>query len=180
MSRQYFQDAPYCDPPIANLAAIVATTETALWSAPLFTPIPALDARAAKMYRLTAGGILSTAATGTLTITPRYGTSTGGVTLGASAAQTVPISISNISWFMEALLTVRTIGATGSATSTVMCNGCFWSGGTVATAGSAFVVPFGGTSGTVDTSAIAGLFIGWTLSVAGSVTPQQVAWQSLN
>ena len=183
MSRGYFEDMPYGDPPIANLTAVTATTETILWNQQ-FSSVPANDARAGKVYRLTAGGILSTAASGTLIITPRWGSTTGGTTLGASVTQTVPINLTAVPWFMTAICTVRTVGAPG-ANSTVMLNGLFQSAGTAATAGSGFDVVFGGTSGTVDlsttgTATTGGIVIGWTLSVAGSCTPQQVVWQSLN
>jgi hypothetical protein len=183
MSRQYFEDVPFGDVPIANLTAVTATTETILWNQQ-FTTVPANDARAGKVYRLTAGGILSTGASGTLIITPRWGNGITGTTLGASVTQTVPINLTAVPWFMTAIVTVRTVGAPG-ANSTVMLNGSFQSAGTAATAGNAFVLAFGGTSGTVDlsttgTATTGGIVIGWTLSVAGSCTPQQVVWQSVN
>lgn len=178
MSRQYFADL-LCDPPIANLTAVTATTETGLWNVPNFSPINANDARPGKIYRLTAGGILSTSTSGTLIITPRFGTTTGGVTLGASVTQTVPVSLTNVPWRMQFDLVCRTVGAPG-ANSTVIGTGEFVSAGTAATAGNAFALAFGGTSGTVDLSTASGLFIGWTLSVAGTVTPQYVVMQSLN
>lgn len=180
MTRQYLADMPYADPPIANLTAVIATVETALWPVAQFTPIPASDARAAKQYCLRAGGIMSTAGSGTLTITPRIGTTTAGITLGASGAQTVPINLTNVAWFLDMVVSVRTMGATGGANCTCIGTGCFTAQGTVATAGSAFGLAFGGTSAAVDFSAAQGLFIGWTLSVAGSITPQWIAWQSLN
>jgi hypothetical protein len=178
MSRGYFEDAPYNDPPIANLTAVTATTETALWTSGQFTNLPANDARAGKIYRLTATGIMSTGASGTLTITPRIGTTTSGVTLGASGLQTVPASVTNIAWELSGLLTIRTIGTPG-INSTAIFGGSFRADGAIATAGSAFVVAFGGTSATFDASIQQGLVIGWTLSVAGSCTPQQVLWQSV-
>jgi hypothetical protein len=48
----------------------------------------------------------------------------------------------------------------------------------VATQGLTF--PFGGVSAAVDATIAQGLTIGWTLSVAGSVTPEWVTMQSLN
>src|SRR5882724_10683369 len=90
MSRQYFMDT-LADPPIANLTAVVATTETALWSVSNYTPIAANDCRPGKIYKVTAGGIMSFAATGTLTITPRFGLVIGGITMGANVvAVTTP------------------------------------------------------------------------------------------
>src|SRR4051794_21589205 len=97
MARQYFQDV-LVDPPLADLTAVTATTETGLWLPALYTPIPAFGQNGpspGKVYKVTAGGIWSTGASGTLTITPRYGLTTAGVSLGISVAQTVPVSITN-------------------------------------------------------------------------------------
>jgi len=80
---------------------------------------------------------------------------------------------------MQATLTIRTTGIPGT-NGTAMLNGAFWADGAIATAGSAFVVAFGGTSAAIDTTIAQGLCMGWTLSVAGSCTPQTIIWQSLN
>jgi len=180
MSRQYFEDL-IIDPPTANLTAVTATVETGLWNVAQFSPIHAFDSYkgVGKIFRLCAGGIYSTGASGTLTITPRVGTSTGGITLGASVAQTVPPSLTNEAWFMHFICVVRTLGAPG-ANSTVMGTGVFQGGGAAATASSGCQVLFGGTSATCDLSIETGIFIGWTLSVAGSCTPMFVTMQSMN
>jgi|SRR5215469_4491378 len=180
MARQYFPDL-IIDPPTANLTAITATVETGLWNVPQFSPIHAYDAYrgVGKVYHLMAGGIFSTGASGTLTITPRIGTTTGGVTLGASNAQTVVASLTNVPWFLNFVLVVRTLGAPG-ANSTVMGTGHFQGAGAAATAASNNTLTFGGTSATVDLTVETGIFIGWTLSVAGSVTPMWVTMQSMN
>lgn len=179
MSRQYFADT-LVDPPIADLTAITATTETALWNPAMYSPINANDCRPGKIYQVRAGGIVSTAGSGTLTITPRFGLTVGaGITMGASGAQTVPINLTNRAWSLELTAVVRTVGAPGT-NSTVIGTGRFTSEGTVASAGTAFVLAFGGTSATVDVSIATGLLIGWTLSVAGSVTPQWVHMISFN
>jgi hypothetical protein len=162
------------------MSAIVATTESALITVAQYTPIPASDARVGKTYKLHLGGIYSTGASGTLTLTPRYGTTTGGVTFGASVAQTVPVSLSGVPWYLEAFLTFRTVNNGTATSSTAMLSGCFWGAGVAGTAASSCVVPFGGTSATVDTTTTQGLWIGWTLSVAGSVTTETCVWQSLN
>lgn len=178
MSRQYFQDT-LVDPPIANLAAIVATTETALWNAANYTPIAANDCRPGKIYKVTAGGIMSFAATGTLIITPRFGLTTGGVTMGPNVvAVTTPGATTAHPWTLEFNVICRTVGAPG-ANSTVIGTGTFITG-TPGAAGAAVAVSFGGTSATVDVSIATGITIGWTLSVAGTVTPQYAFIQSLN
>lgn len=177
MSQQRFMDMNAIGP-IANLAAIVATVETGLWVVPQYTPINAYESVPNKCWRLTAGGIMSFGATGTLTLTPRIGTTTAGITLGASVAQTTPGATTNQPWWMTFDLTCRTIGAAGNNSSWVG-TGFFGTNG-LGTAGTAVAISFGGTSAASDYTVATGLFIGWTLSVAGTVTPQFVNWQSLN
>lgn len=177
MSRQYFADV-LCEPPLADQTAVTGTGETGLWNVASFSPIAANDCRPGKIYRLTAGGIMSFASTGSLTITPRFGTTTSGITMGASIAQTTPGATSGKPWFLEFTMICRTVGAPG-ANSTVIGSGLISLAAT-ATAGTAVSIPFGGTSATVDVSIASGIFIGWTLTVAGTVTPQWAVMQSLN
>lgn len=181
MSRQYFMDT-LVDPPTLNPNAvpITATVETTLWPVALFSPIAVGDLRSGKAYKVSAGGIYSTAASGTLIITPRIGVSVAaGITMGASITQTVPINLSGVPWYLEYTMVIRTVGLAGT-NSTAMGNGFFVGSGAAATAGSAHAQAFGGTSATFDASIAMGICIGWTLSVAGSVTPEWVAMQSLN
>lgn len=178
MSRQYFMDT-LNDPPIANLTAVVATSETALWNPSNYTPINANDARPGKIYKVTAGGIMSFASTGTLLITPRWGLTTAGITMGANVtAVTTPGVTTNTPWTLEFVCICRTVGAPG-ANSTVIGTGKFVTGN-LGTAGTAVAFAFGGTSATVDVSIATGICIGWTLSVAGTVTPQYAFIQSMN
>jgi len=170
MARQYFQDGPYIDPPVASLTALVATTAEALWTGAQYTPIFANDPKAGKTYCVRAGGILSTGASGTLILAPQYGV-LGGTALGASVTQTVPINLTAVPWYLAFDLVFRTIGAAG-ANSTCIGTGFFHSAGTAATAGSAFTLAFGGTSASVDATINSGLTISKTLSVAGSITTQ--------
>lgn len=180
MSRQYFMNVDV-EPPTLNplAAAITATVETALYPTALFAPINSADIRAGKVYRLTAGGIYSTSSSGTLTLTPRIGTTTGGITLGASVAQTVPVSLTNEAWLLDFTLVIRTVGLAGT-NSTAIGSGHFSGGGAAATASSHCGIALGGTSASFDASIQQGMFMGWTLSVAGSCTPQWVVFQSLN
>lgn len=179
MSRQYFSDT-LAEPPIANLTAVTATTETILWNVSNYTPIAANDCRPGKIYRVTAGGIMSFAATGTLIITPRFGlTVAAGITMGASVvALTTPGATTAHPWFLDMVCVCRTVGAPG-VNSTVIGTGTFSTG--IPAAGSLPATQtFGGTSATVDVSIPTGICIGWTLSVAGTVTPQYAFIQSLN
>lgn len=180
MSRQYFEDT-LVDPPTLNplAAAIVATTETQLWPASSYSPINVGDIRPGKAYKVSAGGIMTWAATGTLIITPRIGLTVAGITMGANAAITTPGVVTAQPWFLDFMCIIRTVGLAGVA-STCIGNGRFIGPGlgTLGNAGVGF--SFGGASATFDASIASGLTFGWTLSVAGSCTPEWVTMQSLN
>lgn len=140
-------------------------TITPLWVAASFTPIYANDPRVGKIYRVRAGGTISqSAATNTLIITPKYGT--GGTALGASPAQTMPIT-SVVPWYLVFDLVFRTIGTSGTCVGT----GCFFAQGTIGTAGTGVVIPFGGTVATVDTTALSNIEINATWS-GGTISTQ--------
>jgi hypothetical protein len=164
-------------PPTANLATIVATAETALWSPAAYTPIMANTCSVGRVYRIVAGGVMSFAAAGTLTITPRYGLSTAGVSMGPSVAQTSPGATVNQPWRMEMDVVCRSVGA--GATSKVIGAGMFATSG-LGTAGTSVAFAFGGLEATVDLTVAGGICIGWTLTTAGSVTPQYVAMTVMN
>jgi hypothetical protein len=181
-ARQYLADGPYIDPPVsAPLSANTSTSAVDMWTGATYTPIFANDPKAGKIYVVEAGGIISTGASGTLTITPFYGTSSG-VALGASAAQTVAINLSNVPWYLRFVVVFRVIGAAG-ANSTVTCSGVFYMSGTLATAGSGCAIPFGSTSTTstsVDATVNKDITIQKTLSVAGSFSTNYAYIASLN
>jgi len=170
MARQYLQDGPFIDPPVTSpLAADATTTALAAWSGAQFTPLFANDAKAGKIYCIEAGGLITTASTGALTIAPGLGTSAPGTTLGTSIAQTVPATSLSGPWFLRSTWVVRTIGAAG-ANSTIIGTGCFISGGVAATANSGLQIPFGGTSCAFDATVNNFFTFTKTLSVAGSWT----------
>jgi len=180
MARQYLQDGPYIDPPVASpLSADVATTAVSMWDGAVFTPLFANDAKAGKMYVIEAGGLITTGATGALTIAAGLGTSSPGTTLGSSIAQTVPATSLSGPWFLRAVFVVRTIGAAG-ANSTIIGEGIFLSGGVAATANSGLQVPFGGTSCSFDPRVNNFFTLQKTLSVAGSFTTHWAAIYSMN
>jgi hypothetical protein len=180
MARQYLEDGPYMDPPVTSpLSADVATTAVSMWSGAQFTPIFANDAKAGKIYIVKAGGSITTAATGALTIAPGLGTSSPGTTMGSSIAQTVPASSLAGPWYLEFVVVVRTIGAAG-ANSTCMGQGLFISGGVAATANSGLQVTFGGTSCSFDATVNTFITIQKTLSVAGSFTTDWCYIKSAN
>jgi hypothetical protein len=180
MARQYLQDGPYIDPPVSSpLSADVATTAVSMWSGAQFTPLFANDAKAGKIYVIEAGGLITTAATGALTIAPGLGTSSPGTTLGTSIAQTAPVSSLSGPWYLRSTWVVRTIGAAG-ANSTIMGEGWFQSGGVAATANSGLQVTFGGTSCAFDATVNNFFTFQKTLSVAGSFTTHWCVIYAMN
>ena len=183
MSRQYFEDL-IIDPPTANQTPTVSTAETALWNVAQFSPIHAFDGYkgVGKVYRLMAGGIFTTSSVApTLILTPRVGTTTGGITLGASVTQTLPASLTNEAWMLHSIWVVRTLGAPG-ANSTMIGEGQFQGGGAAGTAASNSTILFGGTSATCDLSVETGIFLGatWSTTATNSITIHWITMQSLN
>lgn len=147
----------------------------------IFTPIPANEPRAGKVYRLCVGGTCTTGTAGTLIITPRYGLVIGGVALGASPTQNYVPSITTAPFYFEYTLVFRTIGVAAGANSTCVGSGWWSSGGAVATASSETAVTCSSTASvSVDTTIASGLWIGVTFSVAPSVIPHWCTWQALN
>ena len=176
MARQYLQDDGFLEPAISDpLAANTATTAVGIYNSLQYALIPAYDSRPGKVYMLEAAGLITTAATGALTISPSISTSNAaGTTLGASIAQTVPASAPSQPWFMKMKLVCRATGAPGGANSTMIGWGWFIGGGLAATASTGLHLTFGGTAATYDHSVNQTIWISKTLSVAGSWTTQYV------
>jgi len=169
MGRQLFQDGPYVDTHVANATALVSTSAEALWIGATFTPIFANDPKAGKIYCVRAGGIMSTGASGTMILIPQYG-ALGGTTLGTSQTVTMPINMSAVAWRLEFDLIFRVIAA-GTA-STCIGTGLFVTAPftSAPAVGLSCIIPFGGTSATVDATANSGITISKALSIAGSMT----------
>ena len=94
MARQYLQDDGFLEPAITDpLAANVTTSAVGMWNTLQYALIPAYDSRPGKVYVVEAAGLITTAATGALTISPTISTTNAaGTTLGASIAQNTPVS----------------------------------------------------------------------------------------
>src|SRR5262245_16463994 len=131
MSRQYFADT-ITEPLGTVFATITATTETVLIPT-IVTPIAAGTMRAGQVYELIVGGTCTTGTAGTLTITPRFGTTISGTSLGASGAQNYVPSITTAQFLMRAYLVCVASGQAG-ANSSVRCHGNWQSRGAGATA----------------------------------------------
>ena len=172
MARQTLQEGPYLDAPIAApLSADVATTAVLMWNPLQFTKFYGDEARRSRIYVVEAGGLITTAATGALTISPSITTTNAaGTTLGASIAQTVPATSLSGPWFMKSIWTVTAIGAPGGNNASMIGEGHFASGGVAATSNSGLTVTFGGTAAVFDQSVANAICFTKTLSVAGSFT----------
>jgi hypothetical protein len=106
MARQYLQDGGLLEPAITDpKAASAVTTAEGIWNSLQYTVIPAYDSRPGKVYIVEAGGLITTAATGALTLAPSISTSNAaGTTLGSSIAQTVPGFSLSGPWYLRLVL----------------------------------------------------------------------------
>lgn len=174
MGRQLFQDGPFVDPQVVAPTALTANTIQPLWVAARYTPVFANDPKAGKIYCVRAGGLITNSSAGsTLIITPKYGT--GGTTLGASPAQLVPV-MTAIVWTVQAELVFTIIGAPGTNSTAVMA-GTFTTQGTIGTAGTGTVIPFGGTVvANLDASILANIEINTTFSAGTNSTQPLFAY----
>jgi hypothetical protein len=182
VAEQHLSSPVLCQPAIVDpLAANAATTAVGIYNSMQYALIPGYDSVPGKVYILECGGLITTGATGALTISPSISTSNAaGTTLGASIAQTVPVSSLSCPWFMKLVLTVLTTGAPGGNNATIKGTGVFNSGGVAATANSGMCVALGGTSAAYDNSVAQSIWISKTLSVAGSWTTQWVLFHAIN
>jgi hypothetical protein len=192
MARQYF-NAQQVDSLVVAASITPTTTRTVLFSvtqAPLYFPIGngASAPSAGQVFRFAMGGLITTPTTGTLIIDPLMGLTTAGTSMGVSPAQTVPsTALTNAAWRLEGDLIFRSISPTAT-TSTVWCCGTFSSQGVLATAGSAFVIPFSSaaavsvdTTGTGSANTFGALNFAFTFSVTGAtISAQYTSFQSLN
>lgn len=180
MARQYFPDLTG-EVQLARPTALTATTIEALWPAALYTPIPAFDMQSVgRIYELRAGGIWSTSTSGTLIITPTL--TNGSIALGVSQTQTIPFSMTNVPWRIQAELVCRAPETTAGGTGTVILVGHFTSGGltTNASPGGSVNLGFGGTAASPVIDVATNLQIQKTLSVAGSMSTDYAYLKRIN
>jgi hypothetical protein len=182
MARQYLAGNGLLEPAIADpLAANTSTSAVGLYNSLQYALIPAYESRPGKRWKLSAAGIITTGASGTLIIAPSISTSNAaGTTLGTSITQTTPVSSLSGPWWLVMDLVCTATGAPGGANSTIKGWGFFISGGVAATANSGMNITFGGTAATYDHSVNQSIWISKTLSVAGSWTTQFVDLIDMN
>jgi hypothetical protein len=164
--------------PTSFTAVTASATETNLWVPAIWTPIPANDMTAGKIYKVSFGGAFtSTATQGVLTWTMRAGVSTTpatNVSLGLSNLTAPAASLTSAPFFGEFTMVVRTLGL-AAAGATVTGNGF------VVTQGAAAATAITYTMGallpaTIDNTATSGMIMSLTISVASqSYTCQWVS-----
>lgn len=175
---------PGCEYMTAVQSPVAGTAEALLWPAP-FTFIPAGFLQPGKLIIVKASGKLTTAGStpGTLTLTARYGTTTGGTSLGASAASpTFATSQTAITWRAELEMQCYSAGTSGTAV-------CF---GEWKTTPATFATTAGLVAGlllpantavaaTIDTTTAQGLLLDVTLgSASDNMTPMMLTFESVN
>lgn len=164
---------------VADQTAVPGTSEAVLWAAMFAALAPNFFDQAGKTARVRAFGVMTTGATpGTLTLTPRYGTTTGGTSLGAGTVSgTLAASQTNAPWFLDATCICRVAGSAGS----IAFYGVWESVVGYATAPGAVECGRGAVTTVDTTSATGGLTVGSTASNAGtSLTTRKLAIESLN
>jgi hypothetical protein len=166
-----------------NQSDITGTTEVGMYSVAQYAGWGANTLRAGQIWKLTAFGVCDTpaASQGNITITPRFGVSTGGITLGASSATALAASATNVPWRLEYNFIVRSVGNAGN-NSAVVGSGKFEAAVGLIAASTGNVIVFGSTASiSVDLSVSSGLFIGVTMGHASDVmTTMGVMLESLN
>ncbi len=168
---------------LVDQSAVTGTSEAAMWPVAQYTAWGANLLRAGQVWRINAFGIITTAGSsqGNITLTPRYGTTSGGVALGASSATALVASASNVPWRLEYDFVVRSVGLAG-ANSSVVGSGKFTTTPAVIAAATGQEVVFGSTASvSVDLSISAGLYMGITLgSASDSLKTLGVFLESVN
>lgn len=132
-----------------------------------------------KVLRLTALGRVSTFTSGTLTLS--FGV--GAVDAWASQALTMVASQTNQTWRLELLMTVRAVGAGGSATANLIGVGALNAGAaiTASTTMLPATAPAVGTSFDPGAASVLDLFATWSVSNASnSITAHEYVLEALN
>lgn len=171
-------------PPASHTAVANTVTRSVLWSPTLWAPIAPNTMQAGKVYRLSAFGILSTTGSPTAIWQVALGvsnTAASNTTFGASTTAAMPTTVTNAPWFLDFVMTVRSIGIAASG-ATVTGAGSVQVGGAAGAASTDLV--FGGTIlTTADNTAQQGLVadITWgTASASNTVTCTGTILRSLN
>jgi hypothetical protein len=179
-SRQGFASMDVNDFPPASFTAVANTTaETNLWTPAIWTPIPANDMRAGKVYKVQYGGIISNTGTPTLIFTPRCGqsaTPSSNVSLGVSPTITTTTGLSNHALYGEFILGIRTLGiAAAGATGTGNGFVCFGN----ASAPASTVAMGAAIPTTLDNTVATGLIVSITWGAASASNTLTCQWATI-
>lgn len=164
--------------PSSFTAVGTTNSETNLWVPAIWSPIPANDMQAGKVYMHHSGGIFSTSsAAPTSTWTPRVGqsvTPASNITMGASTASTMIASLSNVPFFSQFTFTIRALGLAASGC-TATGNGFVVIGGITTATG--IVQSIGSTvATTLDNTAATGYILSqtWGTNAAANILTAQM------
>lgn len=175
---------------IADQTAVTGTADVLLWpmnaATSPYTTIAANEINhSQKVIQVTAGGVSTTPASAatTMTCNPRWGTSTGGVTLGISrASATAIVSLTAVPWMLSFRLVFRV--ASYVATSATCTGNGVLECDTIGTSSTnpSGAINFGGTSATVDTTTAQGICMTVVLggSASWTMTTKWVTMEYLN
>ena len=166
---------------IASFTAVNTThVETNLWVPAIWTPIPANDMQAGKVYKVEAGGVLGTSSVApTATWTPRCGqsaTPSSNVTLGATTGSTMIASLAAVPWYWEFTMVIRSLGLAASG-ATATGNGVIHIGGLTTAVGVEQVMG-GAVPSTVDNTAATGLILSLTWGTNAAANTATCQWTS--
>lgn len=180
----YYQDtrAPFL---VAEQSTVTGTGEALLWPA-LFTSLVANYYDINKMNSFVVAGKITTASStqGNITLTMRYGTTTGGTSIAASAATALAASKTNISWCIEGFVACRAIGSGTSGGLAAWGRMLFDGAGGIFTTAAQMPLLFPATSITstgVDTTSAQGIIQDVTLgSASDTMNVEYLTFSALN
>lgn len=167
---------PYVDSPIVSGVPLISTASEALYAGGGLTGLghlPPDEPKAGRVFCLRLGGIWSTGASGTLTLSPIL--SNGSANVGASQVATVPINMTNVPWTLWLDLVIRTVHRDGGFNSQVLGSHGFFittPAASAPAAGQACVIPLAGTVATTTVDLGTSLLVNKTLTVAGAMVLQ--------
>ncbi len=160
---------------------ITGTSEALLWPY-TWTAMTAQFLDVGEMIQIHATGIMTTAASspGTLTINPRWGTSTSGTTLGISnTSTTLATSLSNVAWVLDFIAVMRAVSL--SATSSTATGAGHFHCQSIGSATAPGTMVLGGTVATVDTVSAEALVFGAVMgSASDTMTTELVCFELIN
>lgn len=163
----------------ASFTAVGTTNvETNLWVPSIWSPIPANDMQAGKVYMHHCGGIFGTSSAAPTSVwTPRVGqsaTPASNIAMGASTASTMIASLSAVPFFSQFTFTIRALGLAASGC-TATGNGFVVIGGITTATG--VVQSIGSTvATTLDNTAATGYILSqtWGTNAATNILTAQM------